>query len=114
MSFWNWDSQQIPVRSPWIYGAAIEVSPELSKIGADRFGQGTWGTVPMGEMVTGEDWEVTVLDTWDDAWIMAQEANQFNDPPEEGLEYLALRLRALATSVRWMNPRMSGRLTDWG
>jgi hypothetical protein len=43
-----------------------------------------------------EDWEVTILDTLrgQDAWIMILDANQFNDPPEEGMEYILVKARA--------------------
>jgi hypothetical protein len=44
--------------------------------------------------VTTEDWELTILEVarGDDAWTMVQEVNQFNDPPEEGMEYVAVKL----------------------
>lgn len=52
--------------------------------------------VPFGQTATGEDWQLIVLDvkTGDDAWNLVLEENQFNDPPEEGMEYIMVKLRA--------------------
>lgn len=51
--------------------------------------------VLLGEIATTEDWQVTVLDiiSGEEAWQMVLDANQFNDPPQEGMGYLVVRVR---------------------
>lgn len=41
--------------------------------------------------MTAEDWQLTILEILrgDEVWAMVQDANQFNDPPGEGMEYVA-------------------------
>jgi hypothetical protein len=75
-------------------GAAINVPPELKDISPTEVGTDRASPAPFGEAVTTEDWQVTVLEVvrGDKAWQMAQEANQFNEPPAAGMEYVAVRL----------------------
>ena len=75
-------------------GASISVAPELGDIRPTDLGKERGNPAPLGETVTTEDWEVTILEVvrGDDAWTMVQEANQFNDPPEEGMEYIAVKV----------------------
>ncbi|MGQ0600285.1 MAG: hypothetical protein ACT4QE_01160, partial [Anaerolineales bacterium] len=42
------------------------------------------------------DWEITVLEAvrGAEAYDMAKETNQYNDPPAEGMEYIAVKVRA--------------------
>jgi hypothetical protein len=81
-------------------GAAIRAAPELGNIKPTDLGTERQNPAPFGETVTTENWEVTVLEAvrGDRAWAMVQEANQFNDPPEEGMEYVAVK-----TSVRYIS-----------
>lgn len=77
-------------------GASIAVAPELGEIRPTDLGEERGSPAPLGQTVTTEDWEVTVLEVvrGADAWSMVQEANRFNDPPLEGMEYIAVRIRA--------------------
>jgi hypothetical protein len=76
--------------------AAISVAPDLGAIQPTDLGEERGNPAPFGETVTTEDWEVTILEVvrGDEAWTMVQEANQFNEPPEEGMEYVAVKAHA--------------------
>jgi len=75
-------------------GASIAIPPELADIEPNAIGKDLSSPAPFGETVNTEDWQVTLLDVvrGNEAWQMAQEANQFNDPPDEGMEYLAVKV----------------------
>jgi hypothetical protein len=49
----------------------------------------------VGQVVTTEDWQISVLEVYsgEPAWERIIEANQFNDPPEEGMVYILLKMR---------------------
>lgn len=52
--------------------------------------------LPMGEsLVTPEDIEITVLNSTkgDQAWEIIQKANQFNDPPANGMQYILITVK---------------------
>lgn len=75
-------------------GAAINVPPELAGIQATESGIDRNTPVSRNETIVTEDWEVSVLEVvrGEAAWQMVQEVNQFNEPPEEGLEYIAVKV----------------------
>ena len=75
-------------------GTSITVAPELHDTEPTDLGIDRASPAPFGETVTTEDWQVTVLEVvrGDGAWQMVQEANQFNDPPAEGMEYVAAKV----------------------
>jgi hypothetical protein len=75
-------------------GASVSVSPELSSIKSTDLGKERSNPAPRSEKIITEDWEVSLVDVvrGDEAWKMAQEANQFNDPPDEGMEYIAVKV----------------------
>ncbi|NLG65987.1 MAG: DUF4352 domain-containing protein [Actinobacteria bacterium] len=50
--------------------------------------------IPVGTSAKVGDWEVTVTDVSFDAWAALQEANQFNDPPADGSQYVMVTLEA--------------------
>lgn len=77
-------------------GASVSIPPELSDIEPNDLGIERTNPAPFGEKVVTEDWELQVLEVvrGDDAWSMVQEVNQINKPPEEGMEYIAVRVRA--------------------
>lgn len=54
---------------------------------------------PFGELVETGDWDIQVLEVvrGEDAFDMLQEANQFNDPPPAGYEYVLVNLFARYT-----------------
>lgn len=76
-------------------GAAIEVDYDLDLITPTAVGRSRSNPAPLGETVTSEDWQITVLEVvrGTEAWTMVQEANQFNDAPTEGMEYVVVRMR---------------------
>lgn len=60
----------------------------------------TVGTDPnepalVGQVVTTEDWQFSILEFYagDAAWQRIIEANQFNDPPEDGMVYILVKMR---------------------
>jgi hypothetical protein len=77
-------------------GASVSIPADLSGIEPADLGTDRDHPAPFGETITTKDWQVTILEVvrGDEAWQMAQEANEFNDPPEEGMEYLAILVQA--------------------
>jgi hypothetical protein len=75
-------------------GASMGVPAELTGIQPEYTGVDRGSPIPLGEMGITRDWEITIVEyvRGDGAWQMAQEANSFNDPPNEGLEYVAVRV----------------------
>ncbi len=75
-------------------GAKISISPELASIKPTDLGKERNNPASRADKITTEDWEVSVIEVirGDEAWRMVQEANQFNDPPAKGMEYIAVRI----------------------
>ena len=75
-------------------GASVSVSSDLAGIDPTDSGKDRNAPVSMSEKVITEDWELSVIEVirGDEAWTMVQEANQFNDPPLDGFEYIAVKL----------------------
>jgi hypothetical protein len=75
-------------------GASFTVPSELAYIEPTILGATREAPAPFGAMVTTEDWQVRVLETirGEAAWLMVHNANQFNKPPAEGMEYVLVRL----------------------
>ncbi|MCG8349097.1 MAG: DUF4352 domain-containing protein [Chloroflexales bacterium] len=75
-------------------GASIAIPSELSKIEPTDLGKDRDAPVPVGETVIIEDWKVNLLEVMrgEEVWTMVQEANQFNEPPDEGMEYIAVKV----------------------
>jgi hypothetical protein len=76
-------------------GASISIAPELGDIKPTDLGKDRDSPAPYGEKVITEDWEVAILEVvrGDDAWKLVQEANQFNEPPTEGMEYIVVKVQ---------------------
>jgi hypothetical protein len=76
-------------------GASIGIAPELGDIKPTDLGKERNSPAPYGEKVITEDWEVAIIEVvrGDDAWKLVQEANQFNEPPTEGMEYIAVKMQ---------------------
>ncbi len=59
------------------------------------------------EVEVGPDWNITVLDITPDAWSVIEETNQFNEPPEEGHQYVMARVKTSyagdESGVPWVN-----------
>lgn len=76
-------------------GVSLTVPPELADIEANDLGEDRSDPAPLAETMVTDDWEVTVLEVvrGDEALALVQEANRFNEPPDPGMEYVAVRLR---------------------
>ena len=76
-------------------GAALPIEPELVHVQLVDYGLTREQPTPLGSGVVTEKWVITALETvrGEAAWSMAKAANQFNDPPEAGMEYVAARVR---------------------
>lgn len=76
-------------------GAKLTPNPELSGITPTDIGTSRNAPAKRGETVTTDAYEVTVVEVvrGSDAAKLVEEANEFNDPPEQGKEYVAVRLK---------------------
>lgn len=74
-------------------GASIRVPSDLYNISASTLGKDRKSPVPSNEKLVTEDWETSIQEVvrGDSAWQLVQEANQFNEPPDEGYEYIAVK-----------------------
>jgi hypothetical protein len=77
-------------------GASISVSPDLAKIKKSDLGMVKNNPAARSEKLITDDWEISLIEVvrGDEAWTMVQKANQFNDPPAEGMEYIAVKIHA--------------------
>ena len=73
-------------------GASIGISPNVANIQPTGLGKMQNDPALRTEKVTTADWEISVSKVirGDEAWTMVLDANQYNDPPTEGMEYLAV------------------------
>lgn len=83
-------------------GAKIEVDPGLLEIDATAVGADKAMPAALGETVTTEDWEITVLEVYRGAEALQrlQAANPYNAQPAAGMEYVlvSLRVRYIGTA----------------
>lgn len=88
-------------------GASIDVSADLKNIMPNDIGKERNNPSSITEKVVTEDWEINVIEVvrGDEAWRMVQEANQFNEPPSAGMEYIAIKVyvRYIGTEDKWEN-----------
>jgi hypothetical protein len=86
-------------------GASVEVPEELQSITSNDIGEEKSNPAVIGETVVTENFEFTVTEVirGNEALSLAQEANQFNDPPDEGMEYVGVKIK-----VRRIDPN-----DDW-
>jgi len=82
--------------------ASIQVPPELYDIKPTSIGTSRAGPAPFGETVTTENWQVKVVEVarGEKAWEMVQQANMFNDPPKEGMEYVVVKIKVRYISTQ--------------
>jgi serine/threonine protein kinase len=75
-------------------GAKVVNDPALREIEPNKKGVSPGEPVIFGETAVTEDWEVTLQEAIRGEAAMARllEANQFNDPPARGMEYVVVRL----------------------
>jgi hypothetical protein len=88
-------------------GASLEIVPELADISPTALWNSRSDPAPMSEIVVTDNWEISVSEVirGADAWNMVLAANQFNDPPEDGFEYVAVKVkvRNIGTEDEAMN-----------
>lgn len=72
-------------------GASVTVDQELYDLGETSLGLTRSEPAPLTETVSTNEFELTLKEVMrgDDVYNMLVEANQFNDPPDEGVIYLA-------------------------
>ena len=89
-------------------GASIKISPDLAGIMPTNLGTTRNDPALRTEKVTTQDWELSVIDVvrGDEAWSMIQKANEYNDPPAEGMEYIAVELHARYIGTEEMAERL--------
>ena len=92
---WNFDENAIRYIA-LDEGASIGISPDLASIQSTDIGVERNTPAHRTEKVISEDWEISVLEVirGDEAWAMVYGVNKFNDPPEEGMEYIAVKIQA--------------------
>ena len=75
--------------------AYIEIPSELEEIMSTDLGKDRNNPVPFGEMAITNNWEITFLDIikGEEAWELIETANQFNNPPKEGMEYILVKVK---------------------
>jgi hypothetical protein len=82
-------------------GASLSPDPALKDIMSTDAGKSKEAPAKVGETLVGKAWEVSVLEVLrgEEALSRIMEANQFNQAPEAGKEYVAVRLhvRSLAS-----------------
>jgi len=74
-------------------GAYLEVPTDLNNIASTDIGKERNNPALLSEKVTTDNWEISIVEVirGDEAWNMALAANQYNDPPEDGFEYIAVK-----------------------
>jgi hypothetical protein len=76
-------------------GAAVPFPASITVTGDPEAGRSLDDPAPFDTVIATEQWEFTILDVLrgDKAWDALYEANENNDPPEEGMEYILVRAR---------------------
>jgi hypothetical protein len=75
-------------------GASISIPPDLADIKPDDMGLTRADPALRTAKLTTQDWILTVNEVvrGEDAWAMLQDVNEFNNPPAEGMEYIAVKV----------------------
>lgn len=89
------DYDDPPIYLALAEGTTIPFDPSMVNIARTDLGVNQDQPVPFGQVATGEDWQLVVLDVikGEEAWTRILDTNQFNDPPEAGMEYIMVKLR---------------------
>ncbi len=89
---WSFDSEYRYIALD--EGASLEVPVELQNITPSEFGKDRSKPALKTDKVITEDWEMSVVEVirGPEAWNMVLAANQFNDPPADGFEYVAIKV----------------------
>jgi len=90
--------------------AFVAVDPALSETKPTDVGRSRQDPSPYGQVVIAEDWQVQVTDMirGSSAWTMVERANQFNDPPPDGKEYVAIQLHVRHIGTKDIHKSMDG------
>ncbi|EFO79977.1 protein kinase [Oscillochloris trichoides DG-6] len=93
---------QAPVFVALDAGASVSVDMSLRDVRPTSLGEDPREPAEIGETVITEDFEVTVLEEirGEAAYQQLLDANQFNDPPKEGYEYLLARVEVRSLSTK--------------
>lgn len=77
-------------------GATIDIDPALEALEATDAGRTRDNAAKIGDTVTTDDWQVTVLEfkRGEEAAALAKEANQFNEVAGADQEYVLIKVRA--------------------
>jgi hypothetical protein len=80
-------------------GASIKTPSDLGSTKPNDLGTDRNAPASRADKLITDEWELSILDIirGNDAWTMIQEANQFNEAPAEGFEYIAVKI-----SVRYI------------
>ncbi len=89
---WEWEDE--PIYFALEEGAAIATPSELPSDGDARTGTSRAEPAQLGVKIFEKPWEIEVLEIIRgiEAYEMVMEANEFNDPPGEGFEYILLKI----------------------
>ena len=89
VSFDDADARFLALDDPAGVSVADAPIAQPTELGVDRE-----SPVPFGELATTDQWETRVLEVvrGEDALALAREANQFNDDPDPGMEYVQVRV----------------------
>lgn len=92
----TWTFEEDPRYLALDQGASLEVPIELQEITPSELGKEKSNPALISEIVTTEDWELKIVKVirGAEAWNMILSANQFNDPPADGFEYVAIKVYA--------------------
>jgi hypothetical protein len=90
--------------------ASVEIPSDLTGINPNDSGTDHSNPAQINDDIILDDWEFVVLEAirGDNAWSMVQDANQFNDPPDDGMEYIAVKVRARNISTDDKPANISG------
>lgn len=77
-------------------GAALPIDPGLDRVQPVPYGLTREQPAPLEQGVVTTDWVITAFEMvrGPAAWSLVQAANQFNEPPAAGMEYVVVRVRA--------------------
>ncbi|MAT43861.1 MAG: hypothetical protein CL609_16120 [Anaerolineaceae bacterium] len=75
-------------------GASIDVPPDLVNIQPSETGKDRSAPAGRNETIITEDWGLSIVEVirGEEAWNMTLAENQFNDPPQDGFEYIAVKI----------------------
>ncbi len=89
---WEWEDK--PLYLALEDGATVAMPADFSSDGDAQSGTSRAEPAEFGTLLFEKPWEVQVVDMirGDEAYDAIMEANQFNDPPRDGYEYLLLKI----------------------